>query len=194
MKNTASSSFLLKVLTIALVGSILLSTSITSSAEEVAEPAKLEAGKSYYLQHNIWVEKGRSRATNYSQGDLVPFNTQVILRSIGSKKIELYADQQEITVVNVKQHTLRTAEQVANQLLSETPISLDGVSDDTLRLIQSGNLALGMTKEQAIITRGYPPRNRTASLESNKWVYLSNRFVQREIVFEDGKIISGREF
>jgi hypothetical protein len=49
-----------------------------------------------------------------------------------------------------------------------------------------------MTKEQVLMTRGYPPRHRTPSLEGNRWVYWSSRVVQLTVVFDGDVLIEGR--
>jgi len=51
----------------------------------------------------------------------------------------------------------------------------------------------GMTKEEAILARGYPPVHRTYSTEDDRWVYQQNRFVTQTVVFADGKLVAGRD-
>ncbi len=167
--------------------------STTAFATTLPPQAKPEKGKGFYLRHNIWVDRGRSRATNYRQGKLVPFNTRVTLLSIGSKKIKLEIEDREVTVVNVMQHTRRTVDQIAMQLLSDTEVPLEGVPMDTRLSMQSGVMRLGMTKDQVILTRGYPPRHKTDSINADTWIYLTNRFEEQVIVFEGDKLVGGQE-
>jgi len=42
------------------------------------------------------------------------------------------------------------------------------------------------------MTRGYPPRHKTPSLDGDTWVYWSSRFVHRTLVFQDGLLARGR--
>lgn len=182
------SPLLKAVLVIWLTHTVASPTTLATTLPPQATP---ENGKSFYLRHNLWVERGRSRATNYAQGTLVPFNTQVTLISIGSKKIKLEIDDREITVINVMQHTRRTPEQVAAQLLSDEKVLLNGVPQDISRSMKLGTLRLGMSKDQVIITRGYPPRHKTGSINADRWVYLTNRFEEQVILFKDDKLVQG---
>jgi hypothetical protein len=42
--------------------------------------------------------------------------------------------------------------------------------------IRAGRIAIGMTKEQAVIAVGYPPSHETPSLDSAQWKYWYGRF------------------
>lgn len=146
-------------------------------------------GKTYFTKHNFKFEKGRHLTTNYWRGQLVPLNSTAKLISMGGKKMIIEVNGQKITFVNVAKHTQRTIEEIAGNLLStkRTPISKKFAND-----IKFGTLRLGMSKKQAIQTRGYPPRHKTPSTESDLWVFWSSRFVQRSIAFANGKINRGR--
>jgi len=152
-----------------------------------------EAGKEYYTRYNFWHEKKKHKTTNYSRGVLVPVNTKVTLLSIGKKKIKLEIEGQPVTLVNAKKHTQRGTDEIAAELLSLTEISLSEVNQELLDDMKNGVLRLGMTKEEVLITRGYPPRHKTPSTKANRWVYWNNRFVQHTLVFRDDKLAEGRE-
>lgn len=177
---------------IALFSSLLLGVGQTAIAGILSAEIKPEVGQSYYLRHNIWVEKERTVSTNYSRGELIPFNSRVTLESVGKKKIVLDIDGRRITVINIKKHSQRDSTTVAGQMLSRNKLSLGGLSRERRDDIESGVLRLGMSKDEVIITRGYPPRHKTASIKANHWVYWSSRFVQRTLVFEKGKLTRGR--
>ena len=57
---------------------------------------------------------------------------------------------------------------------------------------QVAQLRKGMTREIAIMARGYPPAHETSSLESDRWVYWSSRFVKLTVVFSNGRLSDGR--
>lgn len=157
-------------------------------------PAQItpEVGSSYYTRYNFWVEKEKSPTTNYSRGELIPFNTKVTLEAVSKKKIVLNADGRKITLVNIRKHTQRDSAEIASELLSPKKISLSGISKSRQADMESGVLRLGMSKDQTIMTRGYPPRHKTPSIKANHWVYWTSRFVQRTVVFEQGKLARGR--
>lgn len=172
--------------TLLVIASLL---SLITSGTVLATP---EVGKTYYTQHNIWVEKERHVTTNYSRGELIPLNTKVTLESLGGKKLVLDVDGRRITVLNVRKHTQRDTSVIADQLLAPRKVSLKGMSKERRSDIENGIMRLGMSKEQVIMTRGYPPRHKTPTTKANRWVYWTSKFVQLTIVFENGKLTRGR--
>ena len=74
--------------------------------------------------------------------------------------------------------------------IEQTP--LEEFSDELAAEIRAGTLRKGMTKEQVLMTRGYPPAHETPSVESDRWVYWSSRFVKLTLVFSNGRLIEGR--
>ena len=97
-----------------------------------------------------------------------------------------------VTVALAQKTTLRPLEEVATELLSDRKIPLSKLGKDLARAVSQGTLRLGMTKEQVIMTRGYPPRHKTPSIENDQWIYWSSRFVQLTLVFQDGVLARGR--
>ena len=45
-----------------------------------------------------------------------------------------------------------------------------------------------MRKNAVIVAIGYPPTSKTASLDSDQWTYLSNRFNHFIVHFKNGKV------
>lgn len=171
---------------------LIAGNSSVSMADLLPEKISPEIGSSYFTRYNVWVEKEKSLTTNYSRGELIPFNTKVTLDAISAKKIVLNIDGRKITIVNVRKHTQRNTTEIASELLSANAISLSGVSESLQADMLSGVLRLGMSKDQALMTRGYPPRHKTPTIKANHWVYWTSRFVQRTVVFEGGKLTRGR--
>ena len=54
--------------------------------------------------------------------------------------------------------------------------------------VNEGRLLVGMTKEQAVMARGYPPFHQTTGIESDQWTYYFNRASVDHVTFVDGKI------
>lgn len=151
-------------------------------------------GQDYYLRHCLMHEKGTHSATNYWRGVLVPINTKVNLVSLSGKTIVLRVEssKETIKVENVPNFTRVDLPTLAARMLSPTPIPLDKFDESMAHAIKAGTMRLGMTKEQVVMARGYPPGHQTASLESDSWKYWSSRFVIQTIVFTDGVLAAGR--
>ena len=150
-------------------------------------------GGEYFTRHGLRQENNRWRSTNYGRGTLVPINTKVRVDEITSSTIRLtiVASGKALKLSNIEKYTGGGTDVLAERTLSTEPTDLSGFKFQ--KDIRVGRLRLGMTKEEAILARGYPPVHRTYSTEDDRWVYWQNRFVTQTILFADGKLIEGRD-
>jgi hypothetical protein len=150
-------------------------------------------GQSYVTRYNFWHERGRHLTTNYMRGEFVPINTRVKLVSLAQREMVLELPSGQTVIFEwVKDYTLRPLAEIASELLGERPVPIEQLGGELATSVKSGELRLGMTKEQVLLTRGYPPRHRTPTLAENRWVYWSNRFVTLTLLFDDDILIEGR--
>lgn len=152
------------------------------------------AGKDYFLRSTIHVEDGKYSGTNYARGAVVPINTPVRLESVGGKdfKIKRLDTGESIKVENVDKYTRKTTPELAALLLSDRKTALESLPSDLADFIRTGDMRRGMTKEQVLMARGYPPAHETSSIDLDRWVYWSSRFVKQTIVFTNGRLTEGR--
>ncbi len=178
------------------------STASVSSGEMKKEMGAMESiappfidpqpGGEYYTRYTFYYERNAFRSTNYRRGTPVPINTKVKLLSMGAEEYLISVKGETITVKNNYKHSGCSVEEFASKMLSEEPTDIDALGKGLAADIKYGSLRLGMTKEQAIMARGYPPVHETASIEMDRWVYWSSRFVKLTIVFYDGILSEGR--
>ena len=156
-------------------------------------PAHHMVGGEYFTRHGLRQEKHRWRSTNYGRGALVPINTKVRVDDITSSTIKLtiVASGERLKLANIAKYTGGGTDVLAERTLSSEPTDLSGF--EFQKDIKVGRLRLGMTKEEAILARGYPPVHRTYSTEDDRWIYQQNRFVTQTVVFADGKLVAGRD-
>ena len=159
----------------------------------VPESVHNMVGGEYFTRHALRQENNRWRSTNYGRGTLVPINTTVRVDDITSSAIMLtiVASGKPLKLSNIEKYTGGGVDLLAERTLSTEPTDLSGF--EFQKEIKVGRLRLGMTKEEAILARGYPPVHRTYSTEDDRWVYQQNRFATQTVVFADGKLIEGRE-
>jgi len=55
--------------------------------------------------------------------------------------------------------------------------------------VKQGKALPGMTKQGVVFALGYPPPNVTPSLDADRWIYWTNRFNRRAVVFESGRVL-----
>jgi hypothetical protein len=191
MKRLRLGSMLMLMVLTGMVGS-------TAQAESIAPPEITpEVGNTYFTRMSFYQEKDVHQATNFSRGIVWPINTEVRLvsktdRRHGRMVLERVDNGQSVTIQNVPRHTNINIDQLASRMLADRRTPIEQFPEDMQRAIRTGDLRLGMTKEMALMARGYPPAVHTADIESDYWVYQENRFAQRTIVFENGVIVEGR--
>ena len=150
-------------------------------------------GQKYYIRHCFMYEGGKSETTNYWRGTLVPINSEATLVSIGDKRMVLQlTGGGSVKIENVEKYSKRSMATIAHYLLAAQPVPIEKFDVATINAIKSGNLKMGMTKEQVVMARGYPPGHKTPSLDDDTWVFWSSRFVMQTIVFTDGVLAKGR--
>ncbi|MDF1882359.1 caspase family protein [Sulfurimonas sp. SAG-AH-194-C21] len=69
---------------------------------------------------------------------------------------------------------------------SRTPVNLENYSTQMQMNIATGKLTDNMTKEQVVLTRGYPPFHQTRSLMQNSWKYWNTKRGTQTIKFTNG--------
>jgi hypothetical protein len=186
------SSFLVALAALAGAATAAAADSIGYFDAITSDPLPI-VGQQYYTRHCFMYEKGASETTNYWRGSLVPINTQVTLVSLNEKNMVLrLASGETVNVENVEKFSKRSMTAIAHNLLATQPVPIGKFDEATANAIKSGTLRVGMTKEQVIMARGYPPGHRTPSLDGDTWIYWSSRFASDRIVFSNGVLAKGR--
>ncbi|MES2697707.1 MAG: hypothetical protein V4773_29860 [Verrucomicrobiota bacterium] len=157
-------------------------------------PVAPVVGQNYFTRYSFHEEKNEHSTTNYARGPVVPINTPVQLVSMFGEKLTLKRldTGQEIKVENVEKYTKKPISQIAALMLSAEPTPLERLPAEVAAAIRNGEMRRGMTKEVLIMARGYPPAHETASVEGDRWVYWSSRFVKQTVVFTNGRLSEGR--
>lgn len=160
----------------------------------VAQAEVPVAGKVYYARHCFMHEGGKHITTNYWRGTLVPINTRITVVASTVDKLILRVEStgETVTVDNIKNFTKCDMHTIARRMLTATPVSLDSSDEAMANAIKAGLMRLGMTKEQVLMARGFPPAHKTPSLDSDRWQYWMNRYGVQTIVFAQGKLVEGR--
>jgi len=148
----------------------------------------------YFTRFTLHYERDEWPATNYSRGTILPINTEVELVKMKRKsvKLRILETGETLECVNIRKYTNQNTAEFATQLLSSEPTRIEAYGDEIADMLRNGVLRLGMTKQQVLLSRGYPPRHETPSIEGNQWVYWSSRFVKRTLAFQDGVLVRGR--
>jgi hypothetical protein len=124
----------------------------------------------------------------------VPINTEVKLIAMSGSKLTLKRldTGQDIKVENEEKFSRKSIDQIAALMLSAEKTPLERLPTEVAAAIRNGDMRRGMTKELLLMARGYPPAHETPSVEGDRWVYWSSRFVKQTVVFANGRLSEGR--
>jgi hypothetical protein len=156
-------------------------------------------------------ERPKIDDTNYQKGALIPFGTQVQILEVRKNTVTFQpVGHPEITLVqrwgrktqsiDDYMHRIFVTDDPRTRLRSSAPATSgkkkdkrasaapDGKSDSVRKLIEQGLVEPGMTREQVLMSIGYPPVHRTPSLDAPAWTYWENRWVTFIVHFDGDKV------
>lgn len=142
-----------------------------------------------YSKVSMWTERNRIDGTNYPVGLHLPVNTEVKVLAINAKVITLEIDGQKISYLTSTKNTKINSLEMIDRLFSATKTDISKHSPATIENINNGAVAVGMTKEEVLLARGYPPYSATANTKANRWKYWRNRWITALVTFKDGKVV-----
>lgn len=160
-------------------------------AEQI--PGLSSAGK-VFTQTNLRPNdrKGVMYATNYLQDGLIPVCSEVTLISLNAKVLLFKVDAtgREYQYVNHKSATEGFTQNLAKYFGPTCPRKdLDSLTRQEREQVRIGQVAPGMRKRAVTLAIGYPPSNKTPSLDSRDWRYWTNKVNSFIVVFDaNGKV------
>lgn len=141
-----------------------------------------------YTQVGMWTENNKIIGTNYATGMHIPVNSKVTIVGVNAKVITIDFEGSQLRYEVMTKYTKVDSNGMLARLFSTKQVSLDGLSPATKENILNGAVAVGMTRNSVLLSRGYPPFHATRNIEAKKWKYWRNRFVTAYVSFKDGKV------
>jgi hypothetical protein len=157
------------------------------SRRAVADP---RVGQVFYLCCNLHYDPKSPEITDTlaTQGTLLPFATRVEVQKVTKDTVQ-FAPAGHPPITLAYEHggkSLPFDQYLARLFVTEDPrLKLKKVPARQVKLVEKGIVAPGMGRDQVILAVGYPPADRTPSLEANRWIY-GDGFV----VYFDGNRVS----
>jgi len=160
-------------------------------AAKVEVPGNL-TGK-VYTQVTMWEEKGHISTLNYSVGRKIPVNTEVKILSMSSKGIvfeDIRIPGIRLTLDNIQKYSQTNTIKLAPLYFAPAKADLSKFTEQEQGFIKNfdGFYKAGISKEALIVARGYPPKHMTPSLKYDTWKYWRNRWVTKNVGFENNKL------
>ncbi len=150
----------------------------------------ISSNETVYTQVNMWAEGKRTFGTNFSKGLLIPINTELKIISVDGKRIVFEYLGAQINYEVYTKHTQLNSEETMSRLFSTKKVDLSKFSKKVQNNILSGKIAIGMTKDEVLLARGYPPAHVTIALEVDTWKYWQHRFRTMRVEFKNGKVVN----
>jgi len=158
---------------------VLLATLIMSGCGAAklnpAQQAIVDSQATMYTQVSMWTERNRIVGTNYALGMHIPVNTEVKILDMNAKVIVFEYQGDAGTMLD--------------RLFSASKVDLSVHSSDVVENINKGLVAVGMTKNEVLLARGYPPFHMTKGVEANTWKYWRHRFATALVLFENDSVV-----
>lgn len=175
--------------------------SLASSGKEqlkaLLSETATDSTRQLYTAYNLFTERGKVHAINYQSGTVIPVGTPVKVEFKDSAhakfvriKFTTLSDDKSYTLkFNRRYHPGKTIYDYANLLFSEKTFEemTAGKTGSVVNAIRRAAVIEGMSKEEVLISYGYPPEHKTTSLRKNNWTYWRNRFGKKMICFDENE-------
>ncbi len=130
----------------------------------------------------------------YTPSPILPAGTRVRVTKVGASGVAFQPVDRPTTYTVFFRYGrghLSASQYFQNLLRDTNPLDgMQSVPRPIADAIREGRLVVGMTKEQALIARGYPPAHRTPSLDATEWFYFDTPGFVDRVTFADQKIFS----
>jgi len=148
-----------------------------------------------FLCCNVWYEHDSINDVLYQWGTKIPFGTRVRIVKVGKDRVTFQAEGHPAVTLELRYgaKVITNDDYVSRIFVVDDPrAKLKKVPAKTVRLIEDGQVAEGMTKDQVLMAVGYPPAHRTPSLAQSDWHFWQNRWHQWLVNFDGDKVVSVR--
>ena len=171
-------------------------TGCRHAAPPPSPPAVLQqlSGQSFYTCCNLHYDDQDISDANYWVGKLLPAGTLVRVGEVTEDAVALSAGDLKLKLT----HEYGTDEEPLDQYLAKVLVKNDPkpriatYQKAVRRAIMYGKVEIGMTREQVLISLGYPATDRTPSLQDREWTYWYNQRGDRyKVAFDEAGKVSG---
>ncbi len=165
---------------------------LAAGCRQDATPAAMTrfGGTTHYTCCNLHYEGHELSDANYFVGNTLPFGTPVRIGSISGNTVVFKSGDTKLTLEH------HYGEETLDQYLAKIFVDADPTPRvmnwpaAVRRAVEGGRVERGMTKDQVIVSLGYPPTHKTPSTRQRDWTYWYNRWVTYKVYFDDAGRVS----
>jgi hypothetical protein len=127
-------------------------------------------------------------------GRMLPAGTRVRVSQIGSTFVRFRTSEDSnpyYLELRFGRNRLSPRQYFDWIFVAEDPTTkLSGWPDGVQQAVRDGKVVEGMTREQVLMARGYPPLHRTVALESALWTFYETRVTVSLVLFEGDRVVA----
>lgn len=146
-----------------------------------------------HLCCNLHYERTTIADVNFQRGTLIPVGTPVRITRVTGKGVVFEAPgHPPITLLlRYGRRNLDLDRYLERVFVTEDPRArLARMPRDVRTAVEQSRVVPGMTKEQVLLSLGYPPAHRTPTLDAPEWHYWQNRWEEFVVRFDEDRVAS----
>jgi hypothetical protein len=168
------------------IAALLLAASGPAAAQKLSFPFE------GFLCCNLLNDGGWVNDINYrgSRKQLLPAGTPVKATGLGRSRVQLLVDGKKIAIGNDYSRAIGMDDFARRYILTADPRPvIEGFPPKVREAIAEMKLMRGMTREQVLMSVGYPPAYYTPDLEAPLWRYWADSGSEFQVFWgNDGKV------
>ena len=136
-----------------------------------------------YTCCNLHYDKDRISDANWRRAAMIPAGAKIKVTEYGSNKANVEIDGRPFVIVQDYGRKEESLQQLMQKIVvkGNPQAKIARYPEKIRQAIHEGMVIPGMNREQVIISVGYPPTHKTASLESNVWNHWASRAGRYEV-------------
>jgi hypothetical protein len=144
-----------------------------------------------YTCCNLHFDKDKISDANWTHAPMILAGAPIRVLSYGTNEANVEIDGKPFVLVNEYGRKQEGIEQLARKIVvpANPAQKIAGWPEPVRNAVRTGTVINGMTREQVIVSVGYPPTHRTPSLDAPVWNHWQSRAGRFEVYFgPDGKV------
>jgi hypothetical protein len=161
---------------------------ITTFLATAVAAQELPAG---YTCCNLHHDKNRISDANWTHAPMIPAGTAIKVLSYGNNEANVEIDGQPYVIAHEYGRKQETLDQFMSKIVVKASPrdKIASWAEPVRSAVARGTVVNGMTREQVIVSVGYPAPHRTPSLDATVWNHWQSRAGRFEVYWgADGKV------
>lgn len=159
---------------------------------EIAEEAEKAMAGAQYTCCNLHYKSDWISDTNETTLPMIPAGTPIVLKDFGYNRASVLINARQMRIGHDYGRKQETKEQyVAKLIVNDDPkTKIKTYPQRIQKAISAGKVCKGMTREQVIISLGYPRTDATQSLSKIEWKYWTANWEEYLVVWGQDGLVS----